>query len=54
MTELKFEEHQAICTALSYVAFTDSERLIVDAMRIQRTPRSMPTENSLTRIMEGI
>ena len=38
MTELKFAKHQEICATLSFVAFTGSEHLIGDALRIQRTP----------------
>merc|ERR1712136_112365 len=37
-------------TTLSYVTFTDSESIIGDALRIQRTPRLMPAACSLTRI----
>jgi len=37
VTELKFALDQGFCTTLSYVAFTDSESMIGDAMRIQNT-----------------
>ena len=37
MTELKFAKDLGFCTTLSYVAFTDSESMIADAMRIQNT-----------------
>ena len=50
--ELKFAKDQGLCTTLSYVAFRDSESLLGDAKRIQRTPRSMPAACSLTRAME--
>ena len=33
---------QGRCTALSYAALADSECMIGDVMRIERTPRSMP------------
>ena len=37
------------CTTLSYVASTDSESMIGDVMRTQRTPRLTPAACSLTR-----
>ena len=40
------------CTTLFYVAFTDIESMIGDAVHIQRTPRSMPAACSPTRTME--
>ena len=45
-------EGPGLSTTLSYVAFTNSESMIGDAMRIQRTPRSKPAACSLTRMME--
>ena len=36
-TELKFAKDQGFCTTLSYVAFTDHESMIGDAMPIQST-----------------
>ena len=39
--ELKFAEDLVLCTTLSYDAFTDAESMIGDAIRFQRTPRSM-------------
>ena len=47
--ELTFAEDQVLCTTLRYDAFTDDESMIGDAVRIQRTPRSMPAACSLTR-----
>ena len=37
VTELKFAKDQGFCTTLSYVAFTDHESMIGDAMPIQNT-----------------
>ena len=37
MTELKVAKDQGFCTTLSHVAFTDSDSMIGDAMRIQNT-----------------
>ena len=34
---MKFAKDQGFCTTLSYVAFTDSESVIGDAMRVQNT-----------------
>ena len=49
MTELKFTEHQEICTTLSYDTFLHFESMIVVAVRAQRTPRFSPAACSLTR-----
>ena len=47
--EMKYAKDQGLCTTLCYVAFTDDDSMIGDAIRIQRTPRSMAAACSLTR-----
>ena len=47
--ELKYAKDQGLCTALCYVVFMTAKSMIGDAIRIQRTPRSMPAACSLTR-----
>ena len=47
--EMKFAQDQVLCTTLRYDAFTDDESMIGDAIRIQRTPRSMLAACSLTQ-----
>jgi len=45
----RLSELMVLCTTLRYDAFTDDESMIGDAIRIQRTPLSIPAACSQTR-----